>query len=115
MSQEFDAYLDANRSKVASASAILGYSRDFVYDQLWERPGMSKRDRSLVTLAALVAANAMEFHTIYHTRLALENGVTREEISELLTHLGAYAGFPNASAGAIHVQTAYDMLDGATS
>jgi len=67
-----------------------------LFGEVWERPGLSKRDRSLVTVAALVAGyrtNELPFHL----GRALENGVTREELVEAITHLAFYAGWPAAS------------------
>ncbi|MBA4011102.1 MAG: carboxymuconolactone decarboxylase family protein [Phenylobacterium sp.] len=62
---------------------------------VWERPGLSKRDRSLVTVAALVALNRPE-QLRSHIALARRNGVTEEEIVEAITQLAFYAGWPNA-------------------
>src|SRR5438552_4039155 len=62
--------------------------------ELWKRPGLSLRDRSIVTLAALVARN----HTVempYYMNLALDNGVKPREISEIITHLAFYSGWAN--------------------
>ena len=63
---------------------------------MWERPGLSKRDRSLVTVAALVASYRHN-ELPGHVARALENGVTREELAELVTHLAFYAGWPAAN------------------
>ena len=68
---------------------------------IWERPGLSKRDRSLITVAALVAMYRGD-QLPGHLERALANGVTRDEIGELITHLAFYAGWPTAmSAGRI--------------
>jgi len=67
-----------------------------LFDDVWQRPGLSPRDRSLVTIAALIAlyrSNELAFHT----GKALENGVTRDEIIEVITHLAFYSGWPTAS------------------
>jgi 4-carboxymuconolactone decarboxylase len=66
-----------------------------LFGDIWERPQLSKRDRSLITCAALVAMGKTEQMTFHFPR-ALENGVTREELVELITHLAFYAGWPNA-------------------
>jgi 4-carboxymuconolactone decarboxylase len=66
-----------------------------LFDNVWQRPELSPRDRSLVTVAALIAlyrTNELPFHL----RKALENGVTREEIVETITHLAFYSGWPTA-------------------
>ena len=67
-----------------------------LFDDIWQRPELSPRDRSLVTITALIAGyrhNELPFHM----RKALENGVTREEIIEVITHLAFYSGWPTAS------------------
>ena len=67
-----------------------------LFDDVWRRPGLSPRDRSLVTVACLVAlyrTNELPFHL----RFALQNGVTRDELVEAITHLAFYAGWPAAS------------------
>jgi len=66
-----------------------------LFDDIWQRPGLSPRDRSLITVATLVAlyrTNELPFHL----KKALENGVTRDEIVELITHLAFYSGWPTA-------------------
>src|SRR5918911_3103306 len=77
--------------------ALQGYTDTVLFGDVWERPGLSKRDRSLITVATLVAlyrTNELPFHV----KRALENGVTREELVELITHLAFYAGWPTASS-----------------
>lgn len=64
---------------------------------VWERPGLAKRDRSLVTVAALIALNRPE-QLRSHMTLAKQNGVTETEIVETITQLAFYAGWPNAIA-----------------
>ena len=65
---------------------------DVLFGDVWERPELSKRDRSLITCAALVALGKTEQMTFHFPR-ALENGVTRAEIAELITHLAFYVGW----------------------
>ena len=83
-------------AKVRDVFPKLGELTDKVlFGDVWERPGLSKRDRSLVTVAALVAlyrANELPGHL----RRARDNGVTREELVELITHLAFYSGWPTA-------------------
>ena len=79
------------------APALDEYTRDVLFERVWEGSALSKRDRSLVTVAALVAlyrSNELSFHL----KFALQNGVTREELVELITHLAFYTGWPNANA-----------------
>ena len=66
-----------------------------LYGDVWERPQLSKRDRSLVTVAALIALNRPE-QLRSHLMRARENGVTQEELTETITHLAFYCGWPNA-------------------
>lgn len=71
-----------------------------VFGDVWERKELSKRDRSLVTVAALVALYRPD-QLRGHIWRALDNGVTREEICEVITHLAFYAGWPNAGSAAL--------------
>ncbi len=68
---------------------------DVLYGDIWERPELSKRDRSLVTVSALIALNRTD-QLRSHLRIARQNGVTEEELIETITHLAFYAGWPNA-------------------
>lgn len=66
-----------------------------LYADIWERPGLSKRDRSLATVSALIALNRPD-QLRSHLVLAIQNGMTREELAEAITHLAFYAGWPSA-------------------
>ena len=66
-----------------------------LYADVWERPGLSKHDRSLITVAALIALNRPE-QLRAHLQRARENGVTKEEVVEAITQLAFYAGWPSA-------------------
>lgn len=66
-----------------------------LFGDVWERPGLAKRDRSLVTVSALIAMNRPD-QLRSHLALARQNGVTETEIVEAITHLAFYAGWPNA-------------------
>jgi len=68
---------------------------DVLYGDVWERPELSKRDRSLATVAALIAMNRPD-QLRSHLRIARQNGVTQEELIETITHLAFYAGWPSA-------------------
>ena len=68
---------------------------DVLFGDIWERPGLAKRDRSLVTVSALIAMNRPE-QLRSHLALARTNGVKEEEIIEAITQLAFYAGWPNA-------------------
>jgi 4-carboxymuconolactone decarboxylase len=83
------------------APKLIELSEQVLYGDVWERPGLSKRDRSLITLAALTALGRSD-QLPGHLDRALGNGVTRDEIGELITHLAFYAGWPAAmTAGRI--------------
>ena len=79
--------------------ALVDYTNDVVYGDLWERKGLSKRDRSLITVAALVALYQTN-ELPGHLRRALDNGVSQDELVELITHLAFYAGWPSAVSAA---------------
>jgi 4-carboxymuconolactone decarboxylase len=68
---------------------------DVLYADVWERPQLSRRDRSLVTVAALIAMNRPD-QLRSHIARARANGVTKEEVVETITHMAFYAGWPNA-------------------
>lgn len=70
-------------------------TRELVYGDIWERPGLSKRDRSLITIAMLTAMYRTN-QIRSHMRRALANGVTKDEIGEVLMHMAFYAGWPCA-------------------
>ncbi len=74
-------------------------SDTIIYGEIWERPGLSKRDRSLIVVATLIALGR-ERQLEGHLARALANGVTKEEISEIITHLAFYAGWPAAMTAA---------------
>lgn len=66
-----------------------------LFGDVWERPGLSKRDRSLITVAALISLNRPD-QLRHHLQRARENGMTKDEVVEVITHLAFYAGWPNA-------------------
>jgi 4-carboxymuconolactone decarboxylase len=78
---------------------LIDLTEKVVYGDVWERPGLSKRDRSLITCAALVAMNRTE-QLKGHLGRALDNGVTRDEIAEVITHMAFYSGWPTAMSAA---------------
>src|SRR5438445_293304 len=77
------------------APALDQYTQDRVLGELWKRPGLSPRDRSIVTLAVLITRN-QTIEMPYYLVLALDNGVKPHEISEIITHLAFYSGWENA-------------------
>jgi len=78
------------------APALAGYTDDVLFGDVWERPGLSPRDRSLITVASLVSLYRMN-ELPFHLKKALDNGVTRNELIELITHLAFYSGWPTAN------------------
>ncbi|WKL56702.1 carboxymuconolactone decarboxylase family protein [Asticcacaulis sp. ZE23SCel15] len=83
------------------APALERYTQEALVGDVWKRPGLSARDRSLVTVAALIARN-QTVGMPHYFRLALDNGVTPAELSETITHMAFYTGWPNAM-GAVGV------------
>lgn len=79
----------------------------FCSGDVWERPGLKPRDRSLITVACLISlyrTNELPFHL----KKALENGVTRDEIIETITHLAFYSGWPTASSALSIARKVFD-------
>jgi 4-carboxymuconolactone decarboxylase len=72
---------------------------DVLFDDVWNRPGLAARDRSLITVAALIAGGDAE-QLRFHLGRARENGVTESELIEAITHLAFYAGWPKAMTAA---------------
>jgi 4-carboxymuconolactone decarboxylase len=79
--------------------SLVQYTTDVLFLDLWLRPGLAPRDRSLVTVSALLATGQVAQIT-YHLNRAMNNGLTREEAGEVLGHLAFYAGWPNAFSAA---------------
>jgi len=71
-----------------------------IYGDIWERPDLSKRDRSMITIAALIGMRQTD-QLKSHIEKAIDNGVTPAELSEVLTHLAFYAGFPASLSAAL--------------
>ncbi|HXS26516.1 MAG TPA: carboxymuconolactone decarboxylase family protein [Steroidobacteraceae bacterium] len=72
---------------------------EVLFEDVWERKDLSKRDRSLITCAVLTALFRPE-QLRFHVGLALANGVRKEELAELITHVAFYAGWPSAVTAA---------------
>ena len=90
------------RSAMAEVSPKLAeLTADVLFGDIWERPGLSKRDRSLITVAALIALYRTD-QLRGHIGRALDNGVTKDEIGEVINHMAFYAGWPTA-ANAVRV------------
>jgi 4-carboxymuconolactone decarboxylase len=78
-----------------------------LFGDVWERSALSKRDRSLITCAALVALQRPD-QLRGHLQRALDNGVTKDELSELITHLAFYSGWPTAVTAAAIAKEIFD-------
>ena len=81
----------------AVAPSLEKYQQGTLFGDVWKRPGLSARDRSIVTFAALIAKN-QTIEMADYVNLALDNGVKPAEISEIITHLAFYSGWGNAMA-----------------
>ena len=103
--QELLATIWTSVTEVAPQLAEL--STNVLFGNVWERPGLSKRDRSLITVAVL-SANYRTDQLRGHIRTALENGVTKEEIGEVITHIAFYAGWPSAGNAALVAKQVFD-------
>ena len=77
------------------APGIVQYTTDVLFRDLWLRPDLAPRDRSLVTVSALIA-NGQVAQILYHLNRAMDNGLTQVQAAEVITHLAFYAGWPNA-------------------
>jgi 4-carboxymuconolactone decarboxylase len=90
----------------AVAPALEKYTNDTLLGDLWKRPGLTARDRSIVTLAALIARN-QTIEMAFSVDRALDSGVKPAEVSELITHLAFYAGRANALSAAVVVKDVF--------
>jgi 4-carboxymuconolactone decarboxylase len=77
------------------APKLVELTDNVLFGDIWERKDLSKRDRSLITVAALIALNRPE-QLRFHLEKALQNGLRKEELIEVITHLAFYSGWPNA-------------------
>ncbi len=89
------------------APQLAEITANVLFGDVWERPGLSKRDRSMITVATLIALYRTG-QIPGHINRALDNGVTKEEIGEIITHVAFYAGVPTAANAARLVKEVYD-------
>jgi len=106
-----DEQTPAQKAYADIAPALADYSDKVLFGDVWERPGLSKRDRSLITVASLVALYRTN-ELPGHVKRALDNGVTREELVELVTHLAFYAGWPVANSAVPILRQIFHDADG---
>ena len=90
------------------APRLAELTANVLFGDVWERPGLSKRDRSLITVAMLTALYRTG-QVPGHINRALDNGVTKDEIGELITHVAFYAGWPTAANAARIIKEVYDQ------
>ena len=77
------------------APKLVELTDDVLFGDIWERPGLAPRDRSLITVATLIANGSTE-QLVAHLRIAQQNGLSQEELKEAIIHLAFYAGWPRA-------------------
>ena len=93
-----DEHVDRAQARTTEFSApFQDFIQRYAWGEVWNRPGLDRRQRSMITLAALTSLRA-ENEIAMHVRAALRNGLTPEEISEVLLHTAVYAGVPAANA-----------------
>lgn len=92
----------------AVAPEFAKMTQDFLFGDIWKRPGLSPRDKSLITVTCLVALNRIE-QVEFHLGKALENGLTKEELVAAITHIAFYAGWPTAASGFSHLKNVLDQ------
>lgn len=106
--------MSLNTQKVSSTQGMQNFGHiapefaritdEVLFDHIWERTTqLSKRERSLITVACLMTQSRPN-QLLFHFQKALDNGIHRDELAELITHLAFYAGWPSAA-------TAIDLLD----
>jgi 4-carboxymuconolactone decarboxylase len=93
------------------AAKLAELTDDVLFGDVWERPQLSKRDRSLITCAALVATGKTE-QMSFHFPRAIENGVTKDEIIEMITHLAFYVGWPSAMSAVTRAKELFGTKGG---
>src|ERR1700744_4180640 len=96
LTKEHDMAVKPNPAREAARAVgprMIELSETVIYGDIWERPGLSKRDRSLIVVAALIASYRPE-QLRGHFARALDNGVTKDELAEIITHLAFYSGWP---------------------
>ena len=89
------------------SQGLVDYTGDLLFKDLWLRPDLAPRDRSLVTVSALIASGQVAQVT-FHLNRAMDNGLTKAQAAELLTHLAFYAGWPNAMSAVPVVKAVFD-------
>jgi 4-carboxymuconolactone decarboxylase len=99
--------VDPREGLRAVTPKLMDITDKVLFGDVWERPGLSKRDRSLITVAVLTALYRPE-QLRGHVQRALANGVTKDEIGELITHVAFYSGWPTAVTAASVAKSVFD-------
>jgi 4-carboxymuconolactone decarboxylase len=108
-----DEHVDRAQERTTDfAAPFQDFITRYAWGGVWARPGLDRRARSMITLAALTATRS-EGELALHVRAALRNGLTREEIAEVLLHTAVYAGMPAANAAFAIAQRVLDEEEGA--
>jgi 4-carboxymuconolactone decarboxylase len=89
------------------APKMVQLTDDVLFGDVWKRPGLSPRDRSLVTVSVLAALHRPE-QLDSHLRIALQNGLSTDELVEALTHLAFYAGWPSGMGALTRLKSIVD-------
>ncbi|MFD3580835.1 carboxymuconolactone decarboxylase family protein [Streptomyces sp. NPDC058683] len=92
------------------APELVRLTDDVLFGEVWAGEGLSQRDRSLITVATLVALYRAD-QLAFHLPRALENGVTKEELVEAITHIAFYAGWPNAMSAITQLKNIVESAD----
>ena len=92
----------------AIAPEFAKLTQELLFGDIWKRPGLSQRDKSLITVTCLVALNRIE-QVEFHLKKAFENGLTKEELVAAMTHIAFYAGWPTAVSGFVHLKKVIDQ------
>lgn len=101
--KETKAAVDVRRMIAEIAPKLAELTDEVLFGEIWERPQLSKRDRSLITCTALVALGKTEQMNTHFQR-AIQNGVTQEELVEMITHMAFYSGWPSAVSAAMRAR-----------
>lgn len=109
-----DAHVDrAVATTTSETAAFQDFLTRYAWGEVWDRPGLARRERSIATLASLTTGGH-EHEIAMHVRAGLRNGLTREEISEVLLHTALYAGLPAANAAFAIARTVFAETDAAS-
>jgi 3-oxoadipate enol-lactonase/4-carboxymuconolactone decarboxylase len=108
-----DAHVNAANARITPETAdFQDFLTRYAWGEIWARPGLGRRDRSLVTLSSLITGGH-EAEIAMHVRAALTNGLDRSEISEAIMHTALYAGLPAANSAFAIARDVFASIDAA--